>query len=125
MLVTETGCGVGAVIAVVVIGFAAVVVEPSMLVMVLVEVNRIVFAEEPMLEVGVVVPVTPAIELTSDEGATAEVTEFRVPDNELRGAVTVFTTGKAETVVVSEHSVNGKAPLRSPPTTVSPVPALD
>lgn len=88
-------------------GFDVVVVEPRMLVIVLVEDARSVLAEELALEVGAVVPVRPAIELTSDEGAIAEVTELSVPVTELTGAVTVFKTGNDDTVVVSESTVAG------------------
>jgi hypothetical protein len=106
LLVTETGWDVG-VVSVVVTGFAAVVVEPRMLVIVFVELVRIVVAEGLTIEVGVVDPVALAMELTRVEGATAEITELSVPETELKGAVAVFTTGKDDTAAVSESTVAG------------------
>src|ERR1041385_2865352 len=78
-----------------------------MLVIVLVVVATSVGAEVLNVEDSMEAPVTLAMELTSVEGARVEVAEFSVPANALTGAVTVFTTGKDETVVVSESTVTG------------------
>jgi hypothetical protein len=68
---------------------------------------RIVVKEGLTFGVVAVDPVTLAIEFPSAKGATTGATEFTVPDNRLTGAVTVFTTGNDDRVVVSEPTVAG------------------